>query len=94
MDTEQHSFYLGQKGRILLPSEIRKKLQLKEGDRLIATVSDDGAITMTPAKILVAKNIGCMNPDGKPSHAVEDLLRQRREDAEMEKRKWRKPKAR
>jgi AbrB family looped-hinge helix DNA binding protein len=64
MAVEHHSLYVGQKGRILLPADLRKRLKLNEGDRLIATVAEDGVITLIPAETLACNLRGSMKNQG------------------------------
>lgn len=71
---------------MLLPAQLRKRLKLDTGEKLICTVAEDGTMTVVPAKALAKKLKGCMNPTGVASHAVEDLLEERRREAKKETR--------
>jgi AbrB family looped-hinge helix DNA binding protein len=41
--TERYAIALGDRGRLVLPSQLRQRLNLQTGDRLIVTVDDEGA---------------------------------------------------
>jgi len=43
----RYTLHLGNRGRIVLPAEVRHQLDLKDGDRLILTVEADGSLRLT-----------------------------------------------
>lgn len=76
-----------QKGQVVIPSKIRKKLNIKKGTKLI--VSEDAhRITMTP---MHTDYISSMRGFLKSKESVSEfLLRERAEDNAMMEKKWKK----
>jgi len=47
------SIQLGGRGRLVLPAEIRKRLNLRDGDELPVTVQPDGSLRVTsPSQVV------------------------------------------
>jgi AbrB family looped-hinge helix DNA binding protein len=44
---ESYVLHLGDRGRLVLPSRLRKRLALKSGEELVLTLDDDGAMRLT-----------------------------------------------
>ncbi len=74
---------VGNQGRIVIPAGIRDALQIRHGDTVIATVEDGRLVLSTPRAILAAAQAAF---DGIPRNIslVDELLRERREDARKE----------
>jgi len=49
---ERHTLRLGNRGRIVLRAEVRHRLDLKQGDRLILSVEADGTLVLQGARVL------------------------------------------
>ena len=41
---------LGEKGQVVIPAEIRKKLKMKKGEKLIVFLTPSGAVIFIPAE--------------------------------------------
>ena len=52
---ERHTLQLGNRGRIVLPAEVRHRLDLKQGDRLILSVEADGTLLLQSARTLAQR---------------------------------------
>ena len=74
---------LGQNGRMIIPAELRRDLELKEGDELLVTVMGKRLVLETEAALLER----LYDTVGKPADGElvsDSLLRERREEAESE----------
>lgn len=69
-------------GRVQLPAELRQRLHLSTGSRLIVRVQDAGHAELITAAALAAELRGLFREDG-PS-LVGELLAERREEARRE----------
>ena len=56
---------LTSKGQITIPSEVRRELGLRQGDRLEFTVMDDGTILVRPKTRRLTDLIGIVKTDRK-----------------------------
>ncbi len=74
---------LGQNGRMIIPAELRRKLELNEGDELLVTVVGKRLVLETEAALLER----LYDTVGEPADGElvsDSLLRERREEAERE----------
>ena len=82
--TEHYSVTLGERGRLVLPARLRQRLNLQPGDRLIATVDDEGDIRIASARDLARRFYG-MYRDVAPERSLADeLIAERRLEAARE----------
>ena len=74
---------LGQNGRMIIPAELRYKLELKEGDELLVTVEGKRLVLETEAALLerLYATVGDL-PEGEL--VSDQLIRERREEAQRE----------
>ena len=82
--TEHYSVNLGDRGRMVLPSKLRKRLNLQSGDRLIVTVDDDGGFRVVPARELAQRLHGLYRDRYPGRSLVDELIAERREEARRE----------
>ena len=71
-------------GRFVLPSKLRKELQIKAGDEIVLRL-ENGTIRMVPlrqAVIIAQQSVKKYVPKG--TSLVDDLIQARREDAAHE----------
>jgi AbrB family looped-hinge helix DNA binding protein len=75
---------LGQSGRIVIPTEYRKKLGLKSGDEIIMHLDEAGLHIYTPAQAVARAQalVRCYVPEGR--NLSEELISERREEANRE----------
>lgn len=74
-------------GKIVIPAELRRKLGIMSGDRLIFEESDDGQVVLKTYRQIVREvqqEFQRVLPAG--ISLVDDLLQQRRREAEQESR--------
>lgn len=81
---KRYAVLVGNKGRVVLPAEVRRQFGLEEGDRLILTVEDDGSMQLVSART-VARNLKGLYKDLEPGRSwAEELIRERREEGQRE----------
>lgn len=68
------------KGQITVPAEVRRALQLKQGDKVVVLLPDDegGAVTLRRYTSVADRTFGSVTPKSRP----EDLKALRRQAAE------------
>jgi AbrB family looped-hinge helix DNA binding protein len=75
---------LGESGRIVLPSAIRKDFGLKAGDRL-TVISDEGAIRILSRKMALANiRAGIIKQRGSLDGILDEFLAEKHEEAARE----------
>lgn len=75
---------LGVKGRLVLPAKLRRALRLREGDRVLLKLREDGVIELVKVEEVVMGNKGLLQrlyPDLKEKALAEELIRERRREA-------------
>jgi len=82
-----YTVHLDQRGRLVLPSEVRRRLKLKQGDTLILAIEADGAIRLITPKEAARRSRGILRrlaPSAAGRCLSEELIRDRREEAAHE----------
>jgi AbrB family looped-hinge helix DNA binding protein len=74
---------LGDRGRLVLPAQIRKRLNLREGDELVVTVQPDGSLRLTSPAQIVRETRGLYRTAGRRSLA-DELIAERRAEVKRE----------
>lgn len=75
---------LGDRGRLVLPARLRRRLDLKPGDRLIVTVDDSGGFRVVSAREQARKLRGLYRDLAPGRSLVDELIAERREEARRE----------
>ena len=75
---------VGSKGRVVLPAEVREALGLREGERLLFTVEPEGTVRVEPLRKVVEEVYGLFRNLAPGVSLVEELIRERREEARRE----------
>lgn len=76
---------VGDRGRLVLPSAVRRELDLKPGSRLLLSTEEDGSLRLRPYRAVADQSRGMLagsTPAGKS--VVGELLADRRREAELE----------
>jgi len=68
---------LGDSGRLVLPAEIRKQLNLRQGDQLLLSVEPDGSVRMTSAREVVRQTRGLYRVRAGRRSLVDELIADR-----------------
>jgi AbrB family looped-hinge helix DNA binding protein len=75
---------LGDRGRLVIPAETRKRLDLKPGDRLVLR-EDEGDIRLLPVAARIDSLCGAWADLAGPGESlVEELIAERRAEAARE----------
>ncbi|MBA2442299.1 MAG: AbrB/MazE/SpoVT family DNA-binding domain-containing protein [Rubrobacter sp.] len=81
---ESYSATVGARGRVVLPSALRERLGLRDGDRLVMTVQPDGSVRMTSLREAVRSLRGMYAHLAPGRSLVDELIEERREEARRE----------
>jgi AbrB family looped-hinge helix DNA binding protein len=77
---------LGERGRVVIPAEVRQRLDLKEGERMVLVVQDDGSMKLTPWKTVVDNTVGMLAHIDPGVSWSDELIADRRAEAAREDR--------
>ncbi|MDE2009485.1 MAG: AbrB/MazE/SpoVT family DNA-binding domain-containing protein [Candidatus Omnitrophica bacterium] len=80
-----HTTIVTIKGQIVIPSRIRRKLNIKKGTRLSIQEKGDQLILQPLTEDYYEKMAGILNTKGKGTRAI---LEERAKEKELEDRKW------
>jgi AbrB family looped-hinge helix DNA binding protein len=81
----ERQIVVGDRGRVVLPSEVRTQLGLKPGSRLLLSTENDGSLRLRPYRSVASQNRGMLSglaPTDKSM--VDELLAERRREAKRE----------
>lgn len=75
---------IGERGRLVLPASVRSELGLKPGTRMLLSTEDDGSLRLRPYRAVADESRGLYADIGKGTSLVDELLAERRAEAEQE----------
>jgi len=75
---------LGDRGRLVLPAAIRKRLRLREGDELLVTVQPDGSLRLTSPRQAVRETRGLYRARAGGRSLSDELIAERRAEVKRE----------
>src|SRR5690349_9735410 len=78
------SVTVAERGRLVLPAEVRERLHIRDGDRLALVVDSDGTIRLQTADVLARSLLGAYKHLSPGRRAVDELIKDRRREAAME----------
>jgi bifunctional DNA-binding transcriptional regulator/antitoxin component of YhaV-PrlF toxin-antitoxin module len=81
---KQYTLDLEKEGRLSLPEEVLRRLDLKQGDRLILSVREDGTLHLVSLREQVKKVRGILKDKTPERSLVDELIQERREEAARE----------
>ncbi|MGH8248165.1 MAG: AbrB/MazE/SpoVT family DNA-binding domain-containing protein [Gammaproteobacteria bacterium] len=81
---ETHGLQLGNRGRLVLPAKVRRRLKLRQGDRMVLIVHSDGSLRLASLRDQVKKVQGMFSHLNAGGSLVDELIRERREEARRE----------
>lgn len=84
--TESYVATVGERGRLVLPAGLRRRLGIRAGDRLIITADDEGELRAVTARELARRGLGLFRNIAPDRSLVDELIAERREDARREDR--------
>jgi AbrB family looped-hinge helix DNA binding protein len=74
---------IGERGRLVLPSAVRRELDLKPGTHMLLSTEEDGSLQLRPYRAVAAQNRGLLR-DLSGGSMVDELLTERRREAAQE----------
>src|SRR5438874_3955983 len=75
------------RGRMVLPAEVRERLKIKDGDWLTLVLEPNGEIRMLTGAVYASRLRGMFKHLARPGRsAADDLVADRRREAAMERR--------
>jgi AbrB family looped-hinge helix DNA binding protein len=80
------SVTVAERGRLVLPAEVRERLHIRDGDRLALVVDVDGTIRLQTGDVLARSLLGAYKHLSPGRRAVDELIKERRREAAMEER--------
>ena len=87
MAHKERQIVVGDRGRVVLPADVRSALGLKTGSRLLLSTESDGSLWLRPYRSVADQGRGMLAglaPEGESM--VDELLAERRREAAREDR--------
>lgn len=79
-----------ERGRVMLPADVREKLKIRDGDRIALIFEDDGTMSLKTREVALDNLQGMFKHLAPKDHfASDDLIAERRRQARMEDREFR-----
>lgn len=75
---------LGERGRLVLPAQLRRRLDLRSGDRLIVTLDTEGGSRVVSARERSRRLRGLYRDLAPGRSLADEVIAERREDARGE----------
>ncbi len=82
--TERYAVALGERGRLVLPSQLRRRLDLHPGDRLILTVDSEGGFQVVTAQEQARCLLGFYRDLAPGRSLAAELMAERRDEGRRE----------
>ena len=80
---------INENGRIVIPAEIRAKMNLKPGDPVLMKLDEDGVLRIESHMARIRRIQDELRKYGKPGVLMSDeLIAERREEARREMEEW------
>jgi AbrB family looped-hinge helix DNA binding protein len=79
-----------ERGRFVLPAEVRDRLNIRDGDKVSLMIEEDGAVTLQTREVAIRRLRGMFKHLAKPGRlASDELIAERRREAKKEDREFR-----
>lgn len=76
------------RGRLVLPAEVREKLEIRDGDRIAVILENDGTVSLMTRKVALDQLQGMFKHLAPKDHfASDDIIAERRREARMDDRR-------
>lgn len=83
--SEHYDLQVGERGRLVLPAQVRKRLALKGGAHLVLTIEPDGRMVLMPLRDQVHKARGLWRDVAPGRNLADELIDERRQEAHKER---------
>ena len=84
---QAYAVTMADRGRLVLPADVRERLKIKEGDRLTLRVDPDGTIRLQTPEVFAHSLVGIFKHLAPGRILSDELIAERRREAAMEDRK-------
>jgi AbrB family looped-hinge helix DNA binding protein len=85
MSHAERTIVVGDRGRVVLPADLRTRLGLKPGMPLLVSAEEDGSVRLRPYRSVADGNRGLLSGLAAPGTSlVDDLVAERRAEAARE----------
>ncbi|HET7034819.1 MAG TPA: AbrB/MazE/SpoVT family DNA-binding domain-containing protein [Thermomicrobiaceae bacterium] len=81
---KRYNVTLGDRGRLVLPADLRRQVDLQPGDRLIITPDDEGGFRVVSAREVARRLYGIYRDLAPGRSLVDELIAERRDEARRE----------
>jgi AbrB family looped-hinge helix DNA binding protein len=81
---EQYTIRAGERGRLVLPASLRKRIGLQEGDRLVVRVEPDNSLRLVSLTDQIRRLQGIFKDIAPGVSLAEELIQERRAEAQRE----------
>jgi AbrB family looped-hinge helix DNA binding protein len=81
---ERYTVAVGERGRLVLPAQLRRRLDLQPGDRLVIITEPDGGFRVVSAREQARRLYGLYRELAGGGSLADDLVAERREEARRE----------
>ena len=78
---ERFTLALGERGRLVLPARVRRRLALRPGDRLMLTLDAEGGLHVVSAREQARRLYGLYRDIAPMRSLADELIAERREEA-------------
>ncbi len=79
--SERYTIVLGERGRLVLPAPLRRRLHLQPGDRLLVTMDPEGGFHVISAREQARRLCGLYRDLAPGRSLADELIAERREEA-------------
>jgi AbrB family looped-hinge helix DNA binding protein len=82
---EHYSIQIGARGRLVLPARLRRRMKLRDGERMILTLEPDGSVRLRTVAQVVDSCAGMHKHLVPPGISiVDEFIREKRREARRE----------
>ena len=81
---EQYTIRAGERGRLVLPASLRKRIGLQEGDRLVVRVEPNNSLRLVSLTDQIRRVQGIFKDIAPGVSLAEELIQERRAEAQRE----------
>jgi AbrB family looped-hinge helix DNA binding protein len=84
--TAGYTVSVAERGRLVLPAEVRRRLNIRQGDQLALLLQEDGTVKLQTRAVVAHSLRGMYKHLANGRSVVDELIAERRREAKMEGR--------